>query len=639
MGHGELSKEAAGFSGVWWAFPPLRNALLAGIVAGVPFLLEAQGVIHHTLAMWAYVAAIPLGAWHWAREGIEDLVEHRQVGIEILMLAATAGAGALGLWDEAAALVVLYGAAEGVEELTYTRTRSAIRALMDLAPKEARLVSGSGEETVIPAERLKPGDRFLVRPGESIATDGVILEGRSGLNEAPVTGESIPVDKAPGDKVFAASINGEGALTIEATKAFADNTLSRIIHLVEEAQAHKGRTQQWIERFGARYSPAVLLAAAALLAVPWLLDVPLEFWARRAVVLLVAAAPCALVMSMPIAMAAGIGGAGRRGILIKGGVHLEHLGAIKVVAFDKTGTLTRGKPVVTDVMALGIPEPQLLAAAAGLERFSQHPLARAIVEHARIAGIEPMPAQDFRALTGAGAEARIDGAIWTAGSPTWFSTRAFSLDAHEARIADLQAQGKTVVLIARDSSLHGLVALRDQPRPDAQAVIRNLQALGVRTAMLTGDNERTARAIARQLGIDDVRSDLTPDAKVTAVKQMQTEHGPVLMVGDGVNDAPALAAASCGVAMGAAGTDAAIEAADIALMKDDLHKVAEALARGRKARRISIQNIVFSIGILVVMIPLAVIGVIGVTFAIVVHEGAELLAVANGVRAGQHKAA
>ncbi|MDX2300463.1 MAG: heavy metal translocating P-type ATPase [Xanthomonadaceae bacterium] len=622
-----------GFAGPWWQFPALRNALVAGIVAGLAFALERMGAIAHHNAMWAYIAAIPLGAWYWAREGVEELIEEREVGIGILMLAATAGAAILGLWDEAAALVVLYGAAEGTEEYTYTRMRGAIRALLDLAPREARLLR-DGSETIVPAEALKPGDRFVVRPGESVATDGVVVEGSSDLNEAPVTGESVPVDKSVGAPVFAASLNGEGALVIEATRAFADNTLSRIIHLVEEAQERKGKAQQWIERFGNCYSPAVLIVSALLLLVPWTLGLPLAIWADRAVVLLVAAAPCALVMSMPMAMAAGIGGAGRRGILIKGGAHLEHLGVIKVVAFDKTGTLTKGSPVVTDVVSVVGDETELLAALAAVEHHSQHPLARAIVDHANARGVNWAPATDFRSLTGAGAQARIDGTEWTVGSPASFQAGGVNLHDIASRIAELQEQGITVVLARRGAVLRGAIGLQDQPRAEAKSVIDALHRLGVRTAMLTGDNRRTAEFIAKALGIDDVRAELKPDDKVLAVRRLQHEHGAVLMVGDGVNDAPALAAATCGIAMGAAGTDAAIEAADVALMTDDLRKVVEALALGHKARRVSLQNIVFSIGILTVMIPLAVAGVIGVAVAVAVHEGAELLAVANGLRAG-----
>jgi len=627
-------RDTGGFSGPWWQFPPLRSALAAAILTGAAFLLEHLGVVAHTSATWAYAAAIPLGGWHWAREGLEQLIEEREVGIEILMLAATAGAAILGLWDEAAALVVLYGAAEGTEEYAYARTRGAIRALLDLAPKAARLLR-DGAETTVPAESLKPGDRFVVRPGERLATDGVIVEGSSDLNEAPVTGESVPVDKSAGDPVFAASINGEGALVIQATRAFADNTLSRIIHLVEEAQERKGKAQQWIERFGRRYSPAVLAAAALLVALPWLLGAPVEFWAGRAVVLLVAAAPCALVMSMPMAMAAGIGGAGRRGILIKGGAHLEHLGAIRVVAFDKTGTLTRGTPAVTDVVALDLEEADFMSAAAAVEHYSQHPLARAVVDHATARGLRVSPAANFQSQTGAGAQATVDGVEWTLGSPASFATAEVDLRAIEPGIAALQAQGKTVVLARTGARLRGFIAFQDQPRPEARAAIEALHRLGVRTVMLTGDNRRTGEHVARGLGIDDVRAELKPDDKVAAVQRLQKDHGAVLMVGDGVNDAPALAAATCGVAMGAAGADAAIEAADVALLANDLMKVVEALALGRKARRISLQNIVFSIAILVVMIPLAVGGLIGVALAVAVHEVAELLAVANGLRAAR----
>jgi Cd2+/Zn2+-exporting ATPase len=623
-----------GFDGPWWRYPPLRNALLAGLIAGTGFVLAHTGLIAEVVENSFYWAAIPLGGWHWMREGIEKLIEDKEVGIEILMIAATAGSGVLGLWDEAAALVFLYGAAEGTEEYTYARTRQAIRALLDLAPKEARVLR-DGQEITVPAESLKPGDIFVVRPGEAIPTDGIIKSGTSSLDESPVTGESIPVDKGLGMKVFAASLNKQGALTVEATAAFADNTLSKIIHLVEQAQERKGKAQQWIERFGRRYTPAVLGVSALFLILPWAFDLSWQEWSLRAVVLLVAAAPCALVMSTPVAMAAGIGSAGRRGILIKGGVHLENLGRIRVVAFDKTGTLTHGEPEVTDVVPLDGAEQHLLAIAAGLEHYSEHPLARAIVAHARSAGAPPLAVEGFEALAGAGAKARIENRTWHIGSPSLFGQIGAGLKTAEARIAALQEQGKTVVLVGNDDGVRGLIALQDRLRAGAKETIARLHALGLRTAMLTGDNARTARAVARLLGLDDVRADLKPEDKVAAVRQLEQQYGAVLMVGDGVNDAPALAAAACGVAMGAAGTDAAIEAADVALMADDLAKVEEALGLGRKARAVSAQNVVFSILLLVVLIPSAVLGLFGVAFAVLVHEGSELLAVANGLRAGR----
>ncbi|HJX16617.1 MAG TPA: cation-translocating P-type ATPase [Acidiferrobacterales bacterium] len=623
-----------GFTGSWWRYPPLRNALLSGLITGTGFALAHLGFIPERIENVFYWIAIPLGGWHWAREGIEKLIEEHEIGIEMLMIAATAGSGILGLWDEAAALVFLYGAAEGTEEYTYARTRHAIRALLDLAPKEAHVLR-DGQEITVPADSLKPGDRFLVRPGEALPTDGIIRVGQSSLDESPVTGESVPVDKGPGMKVFAASINRQGALEIEVTAAFANNTLSKIIHLVEEAQERKGRAQQWIERFGRLYSPAVLVASGLFLLVPWLFDLSWEQWSLRAVVLLVAAAPCALIMSMPIAMAAGIGAAGRRGILIKGGAHLDHLGIIRIVAFDKTGTLTHGEPAVTDVIPLAGSEGELLALAAGLEHFSEHPLAKAIVSMAREQAVTPVEVSGFEALAGAGAKGLVQGQAWYVGNPTLFEGQGADLSAVQTQFARLQEEGKTVVLVGNATGIRGLLALQDRIRAEAKQTIAALHALGLRTVMLTGDNARTAQAFARTLGIDDVRADLKPEDKVRAVGQLEREHGAVLMVGDGVNDAPALAAATCGVAMGVAGTDAAIEAADIALMADDLTKVIEALRFGRQARRVSMQNIVFSIAILAAMIPLAVAGILGVAVTVLVHEASELLAVVNGLRAGR----
>jgi Cd2+/Zn2+-exporting ATPase len=621
------------FSGEWWKFPPLRNALLAGLLAGAAFILERLDALPHGVAIAAYVAAIPLGGWHWVREGVEEVVAEREVGIAILMIAATAGAALLGLWDEAAALVVLYGAAEGLEEYAFARARSSIRSLLDLAPKEARLLKNGAEQT-IRAEQLQPGDTFVVRPGEGIVTDGVIVEGHSSLNEAPVTGESIPIEKGPGSKVFAGSINADGALTIEATTAFEDNALSRIIQLVEEAQEQKGRAQQWIDRFGKRYSPAVLIASILLLIVPAIVGLPFEVWAERAVVLLVAAAPCALVMSMPMAMAAGIGSAGRHGILIKGGAHLEHLGRVRTIAFDKTGTLTIGRPAVTEVVASALGEQELLAKAASVEHFSQHPLARAIVIAAEERGLTREPTLNFQSISGGGVKAAIGSQDWLIGSPALMRKNGISLTALEARIVSLQREANTVVVVAQSGSPLGLIAIQDRLRPEAADVIAELHRRGVHTVMLTGDNELTGRTVAKRIGIDDVRTDLKPDDKVRAIKELM-QAGPVLMVGDGVNDAPALAAATCGIAMGVAGTDAAIEAADVALMTDDLNKILTALDFGAKTRRVSVQNIVLSLAVLVAMIPLAVIGLISVAVAVVVHEAAELVAVANGVRAGR----
>lgn len=627
------SIDSEGFTSDWWRFPPLRNALLAGFIALPAYLLSTAGLINTTIETYLYWLCIPIGSWYWAREGIEELLDEHEVGISLLMIAATAGSGILGMWEEAAALVVLYGAAEGIEEFTFARTRTAIRALLDLTPKEARIMR-DGNEVMIPAQQLKPGDHFIVRPGESLPTDGLIMRGETSLDESPVTGESIPVDKSVGMKVFAASINGQGAITIEATAGFADNTLSRIIHLVEEAQDQKGKAQQWMERFGRRYSPAILLTSALMLLVPWLIGFEMATWAERAVILLVAAAPCALVISLPIAMSAGIAGAGKRGILIKGGAHLEHLGVIKTIAFDKTGTLTRGKPQVTDVVAFDENETSLLSLAASIEQHSEHPLARAIVQHAKQKNIEYQSTKEFQSLTGAGAKAEINGTTWYLGNPELFNQQGALGEDKQKQINTLQSEGKTVVLLFNNSGIAGLIAIQDVLRNGAQQVISSLHKMGIKTVMLTGDNQRTAQRIAEQIGIDDVRADLKPEDKVNVVTDL-LKDGYVLMVGDGVNDAPALAAASCGVAMGAAGTDAAIEAADIALMADDLGKLEEAMLLGRKARKVSLQNIVFAITVLVILIPAGVGGFISIAVAVLVHEASELLAVANGLRAGK----
>lgn len=622
------------YSGKWYGHPPMRNALIAGLLTGIAVGLGYLGFIPSAVEISIYIIAILLGGYHWTREGIEELIEEREIGIEILMIAATIGSAILGMWNEAAFLVVLYGAAEGLEEYTYAKTRHSIRGLLDLAPKEARVLR-DGQETTIPAEEIQVGDIFVIRPGESLPTDGVIVKGKSSIDEAPVTGESIPAEKKEGMKVFAATMNQEGALEIKATATFENNTISKMIHLVEEAQEQKGKAQLFIERFGRKYSPAVLVSALLLIVIPALLGVSVSFWATRAVVLLVAAAPCALIMSTPVAIATGIGRAGRTGVLIKGGIHLENLGKIKVVAFDKTGTLTKGQPVVTDIIALNGAETDILRLAYSVERFSEHPLARAIVRKARETGIESLEAVDFSALTGSGAKATIGNKMVYVGKQNLF--HEFGQDIQSiTRIEELRRAGKTIILVGTRESIAGILAIRDEIRPQAKSVIKQLHNMGIKVAMLTGDNEATARAIANELNLDEVQADLKPEDKINAVVELERKYGAVAMVGDGINDAPALARATVGIAMGtAAGTDAAIEAADTALMADDLTKVPFALGLGKRAKRISTQNVIFSLLILAVLIPTALMGMMSVAAAVFFHESSELLAVANGLRVGR----
>jgi Cd2+/Zn2+-exporting ATPase len=615
-------------------FPPLRNALAAAVLTVAGIALAWLGA-PEAVSIALFLAAIPIGAFYFGREGLEELVREREVGIEILMLVAAFGAMAFGLFEEAAALVVLYASAEAVEELTFARTRSAIRDLLDLAPKHATRLGEGGEE-LVPVEDLQPGDVFLVRPGEAVATDGITRCGHGSLNAAPVTGEAVPVEKGPGAEVFAGTVNGPRALEVEATRPFAENTLQRIIHLVEEAHGQKSRAQRFVDRFSDRYSPAVLGAALLVAVVPTLAGGDWEEWALRAITLVVAAAPCALVMSIPVAVAAAISRGGREGILVKGGAQLEALGPIRAVAFDKTGTLTAGRPQVTDVVALdGASAHDALAFAASVEARSEHPLAAAIVAHAEAERIVFQPAGSVEALIGHGVRAGLDGREVWVGSPRLLAQLAPEA-ALPPRAGELQAQGKTVAVVGEGVRPMALIALRDEPRPEARRAIAALRRLGIRhVAMLSGDNERTARAIAAELGIDEVLAELRPEDKVEAIGRLRAKHGQVAMVGDGINDAPALARADVGIAMGTGGTDAAIEAADVALMADDLDKVAEALRLGRRAQRISRQNLVFSIALLAFLIPSALAGALTVVAAVLVHEVAELLAVANGVRAAR----
>lgn len=612
----------------WYTHPQMRNALVAGVLIALSYFLSRFGVIPEYISTTLYIVASLIGGFYWAKEGVEELIHGKEVDIELLMLAAAAGAGVLGLWEEAALLVFIYGAAEGLEGYTFAKTRASIRKLLDLAPKEARVLK-NGKEITIAAIELKVGDIFIIRPGESLPTDGVIIKGASSINEAPVTGESIPVEKTQGMKVFAATINQEGVLEVKVTAAFADNTLSKMVHMVEEAQDKKSKAQVFIERFGKRYSPLVLLVGLGLLILPPFFGFSFSFWAERAIVFLVAAAPCALVMSTPVAVATGIGAAGKNGVLIKGGVYLENLGKIQAVAFDKTGTLTLGKPIVTDIEAVSGNTTEVLEHAASVEQFSEHPLAKAVVAKAKEMDIVLKKAESFKALTGAGAVATVGKHVVQVGKQELFETvnQGFI-----ATVERLRQDGKTVIYIGTDKKMLGSIAIRDEIRPQAKEVIKKLHGMGVKVAMLTGDNEITAKAIAKELGIDDVKANLKPEDKIAAINELKKEYQGVVMVGDGVNDAPALATATVGMAMGTAGTDAAIEAADVALMGDDITKVAYAIELGKKARSVSRQNIVFSFLLLTALIPSALIGIMTITIAVAVHEVGELLAIGNGLR-------
>jgi Cd2+/Zn2+-exporting ATPase len=625
--------------------PPWRNPkVLTSVASGALLLigwLMARAGAPEAVARAAYLIAILSGGYFFGREAIEELLFERKVGIELLMSLAAVVATVMGQAAEGAMLVFLYSISEAAEGYTEEKTRAAIRGLMNLAPKVA-LVRRDGRELEIPIEELQVGDLFIVKSGQSVATDGVVRDGTSSVNQAPVTGESIPVGKHSGDTVFAGSLNGEGVLEVRATKTFADNTISRIIQMVEGAQERKGRSQRFIERFGSRYSPIVLLVGILIaVGAPLLLGAPWATWLTRATVFIVAAAPCALVISVPITLVATLGTGASRGVLVKGGVYIEELAKIKVVAMDKTGTLTRGEPEVTDVLVWhngGGADPatahEVLALAAGIERLNQHPLARAIVRRARAGGVTPVEGADFRALTGEGASARINQETAYAGGRKLFEGRlGVSLGSAEADVSRLEGEGKTVVLLGTEKTLWGLLAIRDTIRPNARQAIEALYAFGVsKVVMLTGDNERTAQAIGSELGLEDVYAELRPEDKATKVRELAERYGHVAMVGDGVNDAPALAEATVGVAMGAAGTDVALETADVALMADNLEKLVYALHLAHRNRSVVMQNLVLSTVVIGALVIGAVAGVFSLPVAVLGHEISEFVVIGSGLR-------
>jgi heavy metal translocating P-type ATPase len=619
-----------------WKNPKVVTSVVAGILLALGWGTSLLG-LPQGLSTAAYLLAVLIGGFYFGREALQELLFERRIGIELLMSVAAVVAFVLGQAGESAMLVFLYSISEALEGYTEEKTRSAIKALMDLTPKRAT-VRRDGQEIEIPVEEIRVDDVFLVRPGQSVPTDGEVLSGRSSVNQAPVTGESVPVEKDAGDTVFAGSINGEGALDVRATKTFAENTISRIIEMVEEAQEKKGKSQRFIEKFGAWYSPAVLFIGALLGVVP-----PLLFGAEwlssvtRATVFIVAAAPCALVISVPITLVASLGTGARKGVLIKGGVHVEELARVTVVALDKTGTITRGQPEVTDMVPAdeaALPVSVLLSVASAIEERSQHPLALAIVRHADAEGITPATVEDFRSITGAGASARYKGATVYAGKPEFFEKDLHAdIQPMMETIKRLQGEGKTVVVMGEETRVWGLIAIRDNVRPNARDAIRALHATGVKkVVMLTGDNALAARVIANEVGIDEAFADLKPEDKVTKVRELTQKYGHVAMVGDGVNDAPALAEAAVGIAMGAAGTDVALETADVALMADDLEKLVYTLQLAKRNQKVVGQNIALSIIVTVALVIGAVTGSFSLPIAVIGHELSELFVIANGLR-------
>jgi Cd2+/Zn2+-exporting ATPase len=614
----------------WWSNKKTIATIASGITLAITMLLDWLGM-KDIILIPLYILTIAVGGYNTAKSGFYSL-RSLTFDMNFLMTVAVIGAAAIGQWGEGATVAFLFSFGNTLQTYTMDKTRQSIRALMELAPAEA-LVLRDGVESKLPVEEILIGDVMIIKPGERIAMDGIVKNGVSSVNQATITGESIPIEKKVGDSVYAGTVNEHGALEIEVTKIAADSTLAKIMHLVEEAQSQKAPSQQFVDTFAKYYTPAVLFIAAAIMVVPWLLfGEPFAPWFYKGLVLLVISCPCALVISTPVSIVSAIGNSSRNGVLIKGGAYLEQMGSIQAIAFDKTGTLTHGRPRVTDSISFNpSPEQDLLITAASIEKWSEHPLAAAIVEKA--AGLPLQPVSNFKALVGRGAQADLQGQTIYIGNPRLFEELGLDLSQYQNQITDLQLQGKTLMLVGTQDSIHGMIAVADTLRDNSKDALMKLREAGItHIAMLTGDNPRVAASIAKSLNIDTLYSELLPEDKVTTIKQLMKKYQNVAMVGDGVNDAPALAASTIGVAMGVAGSDTALETADIALMSDDLGKLAYVIKLSKKTLSIIKQNISFSILIKIIFVILTFTGMANLWLAVFADTGSSILVTLNGMR-------
>ena len=608
-------------------------SLTAGLLLIIGWLGETFFGLPAWIATTLYIGGYVFGGWDISQHAWHAIKE-KHFDTDLLMVMAALGAAFLGEFAEGALLLFLFSLGHALEERALDRARAAVRALADLAPKTA-LVRRDGKEQELPVESLQLEDVVIVRPGVRIPVDGVILIGNSGVDQASVTGESLPVDKVPGDQVFAGTVNGEGALEVKVTRLAKDSTLARVMKMVEEAQAQKSPTQQTVEKFERVFVPAVLIVTALVIIVPPLLGFPFHESFLRAMTLLVAASPCALALGTPATILAGVAQAARNGVLVKGGAHLENLGRLKAIAFDKTGTVTHGRPEVTDLVVFpdsGWKEDDVVSLVAGAESRSAHPLAQAVVRSAQSLPVSVM--DEVESLTGRGLRAVSNGKTIWIGNRKLMDEAMVTIPADALQKADtLQQSGKTLMWIAEDKTVIGLIALADTLRHEAAPTMKALKQTGVaHTIMLTGDNTRSASAIAKEIGLTEYRADLMPADKLTVIRDLVKEYGQVAMIGDGVNDAPALANATVGIAMGGAGTDVALETADVALMGDDLSKLPFAVGLGRATRNIIVQNLFISLGVIALLIVTSLTGIVSIGIAIVFHEGSTLVVVANALR-------
>ena len=608
----------------WWKDPELLLPIFSGVALGIGLALDWSGLeAPATILFWV---GLLLGAYTFAPGAIRNLVTKRKLGIGLLMTISAVGAVILGFVGEAAALAFLYSIAEALEDKAMDRAQGGLRALLKLVPQTATVLR-DGTAVEVAAKDLMVGELMLVRPGERIATDGIIRSGRSSLDTSAITGESIPEEVAPGDEVPAGAINSAGVLEVETTAAGTDNSLTTLVDLVEQAQAEKGDRARIADRIARPLVPGVMILAVLVGVIGSLLGDP-ETWITRALVVLVAASPCALAISVPLTVVAAIGAASQFGVVIKSGAAFERLGGIRHLAVDKTGTLTRNQPEVTGVVpTVGFDRAQVLAFAAAVEQQSTHPLAAAIA-----AAVPEAPAaQDISEEAGHGIGGTVEGRRVLVGSPRWIDAGPLKAD-----VERMESEGQTCVLVTVDGVLAGAIGVRDELRPEVPEAVQTLHANDVKVSMLTGDNTRTAQALAEIAGIDDVRAELRPEDKASIVAELSART-PTAMIGDGINDAPALAGATVGIAMGATGSDAAIESADVAFTGHDLRLIPQALQHARRGSRIINQNIVLSLAIIIVLMPLAISGVLGLAAVVLVHEVAEVIVILNGLRAAQAK--
>ncbi|PWW28216.1 Cd2+/Zn2+-exporting ATPase [Cytobacillus oceanisediminis] len=617
----------------FWKQKENFKVYISAVLLVISWFLSGQYGEEHIIPIAGYAAAILIGGHTLFQKGLKNLAR-LNFDMSTLMTIAIIGAAIIGEWGEGAMVVILFAISESLERYSMDKARQSIESLMDIAPKEA-LIRRGNEEMIVHVDDIQMGDVMIVKPGQKLAMDGTVMKGTSTLNQAAITGESVPATKTIDDEVFAGTLNEEGLLEVKVTKRVEDTTIAKIIHLVEEAQAEKAPSQQFVDKFAKYYTPAIIVLAILIAVVPPLFGGDWSEWIYQGLAALVVGCPCALVVSTPVAVVTAIGNAARNGVLIKGGIHLEEAGALKAIAFDKTGTLTKGVPAVTDVITYNGNERELMKITAAIEKGSQHPLASAIMRKAEQNGSDfsSVAVEDFQSITGKGVKAVFNGVLYYVGSPKLFEELHGTIDRDKKQqILDLQTQGKTVMVLGNEREILFMIAVADEMRESSGAVISKLNRMGIETVMLTGDNKRTAAAIGKQVGVAEIKAELLPQDKLTFIKELRAHHHSAAMVGDGVNDAPALAASTVGIAMGGAGTDTALETADIALMSDDLSKLPYTIKLSRKALGIIKQNITFSLAIKALALLLVVPGWLTLWIAIFADMGATLLVTLNSLR-------